>query len=233
MRRESLVKLNTLSCVADLAYYYKLPYLSVLSVCLSGLKICIVYILYETQVVTCICTRKMAVHQVTANQIVQSIPFTTVMEVMFNSQTALTFLIVRLLMVEHLHRNVTVQEATVVARDHVVLVVVIILINGCLECEVKDAEIKTLRRRIQLMEVVAALLQQKMSALQQSSSNRGVLFSPMVIPPVVSQVVIPSTYATLKIANDSCVYYYRCIRQVITVLLLLLLILCLMKINIQ
>ena len=77
-----------------------------------------------------------------------------------------------------------------------VLVVVIILINGCLECEVKDAEIKTLRRRIQLMEEVAALLQQKMSALQQSSSNRGVLF----IPPVVSQVVIPSTYATLKIA---------------------------------
>ena len=69
-------------------------------------------------------------------------------------------------------------------------------LNGCLECEVKDAEIKTLRRRIQVMEEVAALLQQKMSALQQSSSNRGVLFSPMVMPPVVSQVVIPSTYAT-------------------------------------
>ena len=68
-------------------------------------------------------------------------------------------------------------------------------LNGCLECEVKDAEIKTLRRRIQVMEEVAALLQQKVSALQQSSSNRSVLFSPVVMPPVVSQVVIPSTYA--------------------------------------
>ena len=67
-------------------------------------------------------------------------------------------------------------------------------LNGCLECEVKDAEIKTLRRRIQVMEEVVALLNQKLSALQQSSS--GMLFSPMVMPPVVSQVVIPSSYTT-------------------------------------
>jgi hypothetical protein len=67
-------------------------------------------------------------------------------------------------------------------------------LNGCLECEVKDAEIKTLRRRIQVMEEVVALLNQKLSAVQQSSN--GVLFSPLVMPPVVSQVVIPSTYTT-------------------------------------
>ena len=67
-------------------------------------------------------------------------------------------------------------------------------INGCLECEVKDAEIKTLRRRIQVMEEVVGLLNQKLSALQQSSN--GVLFSPMVMPPVVSQVVIPTSYST-------------------------------------
>ena len=67
-------------------------------------------------------------------------------------------------------------------------------LNGCLECEVKDAEIKTLRRRIQVMEEVVGLLNQRLSALQQSSS--GVLFSPMVMPPVVSQVVIPSSYTT-------------------------------------
>ena len=67
-------------------------------------------------------------------------------------------------------------------------------LNGCLECEVKDAEIKTLRRRIQVMEELVGLLNQKLSSLQQSSN--GVLFSPMVMPPVVSQVVIPSTYTT-------------------------------------
>ena len=67
-------------------------------------------------------------------------------------------------------------------------------LNGCLECEVKEAEIKTLRRRIQVMEEVVALLNQKMTALQQSTS--GMLFSPMVMPPVVSQVMIPTTYST-------------------------------------
>ena len=67
-------------------------------------------------------------------------------------------------------------------------------LNGCLECEVKDAEIKTLRRRIQVMEEVMALLNQKINALQQSSN--GMLFSPMVVPPVVSQVMIPTTYPT-------------------------------------
>ena len=66
-------------------------------------------------------------------------------------------------------------------------------LNGCLECEVKDAEIKTLRRRIQVMEEVVALLNQKINAMQQSSN--GMLFSPMVMPPVVSQVMIPTTYA--------------------------------------
>ena len=66
-------------------------------------------------------------------------------------------------------------------------------INGCLECEVKDAEIRTLRRRIQVMEEVVALLNQKLTAIQQSSN--GLLFSPMVMPPVVSQVVIPSSCA--------------------------------------
>ena len=50
-------------------------------------------------------------------------------------------------------------------------------------------EIETLRRRMQVMEEVVGLL---MSALQQSSN--GMLFSPMVMPPVVSQVVIPSIY---------------------------------------
>ena len=64
-------------------------------------------------------------------------------------------------------------------------------LNGCLECEVKDAEIKTLRRRIQVMEEVVALLNQKMNSLQQ---NNNLLFSQMVMPaPVVSQVVIPTT----------------------------------------
>ena len=67
-------------------------------------------------------------------------------------------------------------------------------LNCCLECEVKDAEIKTLRRRIQVMEEVVALLNQKMNAIQQSSNS--MLFSPMVMPPVVSQVVIPTTFAT-------------------------------------
>ena len=66
-------------------------------------------------------------------------------------------------------------------------------LNGCLECEVKDAEIKTLRRRIQVMEEVVALLNQKITAMQQSSN--GMLFSPVVMPPVVSQVMIPTTYA--------------------------------------
>ena len=67
-------------------------------------------------------------------------------------------------------------------------------LNGCLECEVKDAEIKTLRRRIQVMEEVVALLNQKLSVLQQSSN--GVLFSPMVMPPVVSQVASYTTPPT-------------------------------------
>ena len=52
-------------------------------------------------------------------------------------------------------------------------------------------EIKTLQRRMQVMEEVVGLLNQKLSALEQSSN--GVLFSPMVMPPVVSQV---STYTT-------------------------------------
>lgn len=63
-------------------------------------------------------------------------------------------------------------------------------INGCLECEVKDAEIKTLRRRIQVMEEVVALLNQKINTLQQNSN---MLFSQMVMPPIVSQVMIPTT----------------------------------------
>ena len=63
-------------------------------------------------------------------------------------------------------------------------------INCCLECEVKDAEIKTLRRRIQVMEEVVALLNQKMNSLQQNSN---MLFSQMVMPPIVSQVMIPTT----------------------------------------
>ena len=80
-------------------------------------------------------------------------------------------------------------------------------LNGCLECEVKDAEIRTLRRRIQVMEEVVALLNQKLSAIQQSSNS--VLFSPMIMPPVVSQVVIPSTYTTppttsVKVRESYC-----------------------------
>lgn len=70
-------------------------------------------------------------------------------------------------------------------------------INCCLECEVKDAEIKTLRRRIQVMEEVVALLNQKINSLQQNSS---MLFSQMVMPPIVSQVMIPTT--SVKV----CVY---------------------------
>ena len=50
-------------------------------------------------------------------------------------------------------------------------------LNNCLECELKEAEINTLKRRI-------VLLNQML--LQQSS---GMLFSQMVQPPVVSQVV--------------------------------------------
>ena len=46
----------------------------------------------------------------------------------------------------------------------------------------------------QVMEEVVGLLNQKLSALEQSSN--GVLFSPMVMPPVVSEVVISSTYTT-------------------------------------
>lgn len=80
-------------------------------------------------------------------------------------------------------------------------------LNGCLECEVKDAEIKTLRRRIQMMEEVMALLNQKINALQQSSN--GMLFSPMVVPPVVSQVMIPTTYptSTTSIKTQVCLMH--------------------------
>ena len=66
--------------------------------------------------------------------------------------------------------------------------------NRCLECEVKDAEIWTLRKRIQVIKEVVELPNQKLSAIQQSSNS--VLFSPMVMAPVVSEVVIPSTYTT-------------------------------------
>ena len=62
-------------------------------------------------------------------------------------------------------------------------------LNGCLECGCLECG-----RRMQVMEEVVGLLNQKLSALEQSSN--GVLFSPMVMPPVVSQVVIPSTYTT-------------------------------------